>query len=200
MGRESSVDVTQRVPYKEEQTMIEADDMQAREWFIARLNYYRNEDRHECGLIAHRMSWLLTCESFLFTAYAITGNCPDMVFRITFWAVLASIGALLAISLQPSISEAHNIINRWHERERELEDAIQSYPTSTVRTDLMAYSVGRGWQRKENGSIDKQHRRSFWFQRNAQRLFLAIWAATFFITCSCTLLRHFAVGPVPIFG
>lgn len=88
------------------------------EKFLALFNICREEDRHECNLINHRMTWLVTVQSFLIASYSIIAvGAISEYFRIGVTIVLFVIGILSATQLIRAVHAAERVIKDWHSRE-----------------------------------------------------------------------------------
>jgi hypothetical protein len=78
----------------------------------------RNEIRAEHSLIANRLTWYVTSQSFLVTAFAISrgaGFSWHPWFSTTLLPLVALASSLLIF---PSVVGARNTIRLWHEKQR----------------------------------------------------------------------------------
>jgi len=76
------------------------------------LKFYRDEIKQEFNLIAHRLTWYVTCQSFLLTAFAISkGNLPGGRWFPAY--LLPTIAIALSILSFFPIKFAAQAIEKW---------------------------------------------------------------------------------------
>jgi hypothetical protein len=75
----------------------------------------RDEIRSEFGLIANRLSWYVTSQSFLVTAFAISRGIGFNWFS-WFSTLLPALGLISSVMIFPSIVAASKTIDLWHQR------------------------------------------------------------------------------------
>lgn len=125
------------------------------------LKFYREEVKHEFNLIAHRLSWYVTCQSFLLTTFAIAkGNTVDGNWFTGF--LLPSLGAVLSILAFFPIRFAANVIDEWLAKQDTL---------------LIANDDLKGFRIKRPGHI---HWVSMWLPQLLPVVFVVTWVVIFF--------------------
>jgi hypothetical protein len=150
--------------------------------FLSRLRHYREEDRHECNLINARMGWLITGQSFLITAFAITANNSDAWFRMGSTIALFVTAEYFARKLSCALLQAELVIYDWHAKEAELAAEVSRVADVELRTELESYFIGRNWK-KQGEDEDQRHKKSFEFQRRIYWVFLLIWIGLLIVSC-----------------
>src|SRR5437588_7070215 len=78
----------------------------------------RNEIRAEHSLIANRLSWYVTSQSFLVTAFAISRGAGFTWFHWFSTLLLPIIGIVSSALIFPSILGACSTIKLWHDKQR----------------------------------------------------------------------------------
>ncbi len=122
----------------------------------------RDEIRAEHSLIASRLSWYVTSQSFLVTAFAI--SCGNN-FRWFSWfstLLLPSIGFLSSLLIFPSIVAACRTIELWHSKQTRF---FESHAEFKKAFDLKRQS----WV----------HRQSLLFPKLIPLLFGSLWLIIF---------------------
>ncbi|MGE5445145.1 MAG: hypothetical protein ACM3SR_11185 [Ignavibacteriales bacterium] len=76
----------------------------------------RDEIRSEFGLIANRLSWYVTSQSFLVTAFAISRGIGFNWYSWFSTVLLPALGLISSALIFPSIVGASKTINLWHQR------------------------------------------------------------------------------------
>jgi hypothetical protein len=79
----------------------------------------RDESRAEHTLIANRLTWYVTSQSFLVTAFAISQGAGFVWFRWFSTLLIPAIGLLSASLVFPSIVGACETIKLWHAKQRD---------------------------------------------------------------------------------
>lgn len=87
---------------------------------LTKLQYYRAETKHEYSLLGQRVSWSVTCQSFLIIAFASGMGNSNVYFRLGISLILPTLGIITSILIKPSIDGAIAIINKWGAKEYEL--------------------------------------------------------------------------------
>ena len=80
----------------------------------------RQEIRAEHALIANRLTWYVTSQSFLVTAFAISRGNGFIWFRWFSTILLPAVGFVASVVIFPSIVGACKTIRLWHQKQREL--------------------------------------------------------------------------------
>ncbi len=87
---------------------------------LTKLEYYRAETRHEYSLLGQRVSWYVTCQSFLIIAFSSGMGNSNLYFRLGIALILPRLGIITSLLTKPSIDGAIAIINRWGAKEYEV--------------------------------------------------------------------------------
>jgi hypothetical protein len=87
---------------------------------LTKLQYYRAETRHEFSLLGQRVSWYVTCQSFLIIAFSSGMNNQNVYFRLGIGLILPTLSIIKSILIKPSIDGAITIINQWGAKEYEV--------------------------------------------------------------------------------
>lgn len=87
---------------------------------LTKLEYYRAETRHEYSLLGQRVSWYVTCQSFLIIAFSSGMGNSNVYFRLGIALILPTLGMITSILIKPSIDGAIAIINKWGDKEYEV--------------------------------------------------------------------------------
>ena len=157
----------------------------SREDVMRLLTYYREEDRHECGLINHRMTWLVMFQSLGITSYAICSANPNLPLRLVLSLTLAAIGCFSAAKLGDALEQARLVIKDWHDLEGELYEIIKKMPPCPDKEYLCRLNIGRKWAR----GIDERHERSFAFQKELKSMLICVWVI---LACLAILINIIA--------
>ena len=146
-------------PYEEPLIDLTADKQT---WELFR--YFRDEIKHEYTLLTGRVTWYITCQSFLLTVYAISyANSGGRNWFSNFFLPPFSITVtLLALNM---INGATITILMWSDMRRHL---------ITANPRLNSVIITR-WRRPENND-DAIHLRSLWFPKLIPTLFIVAWA------------------------
>jgi hypothetical protein len=133
----------------------------AKAWEL--FQYFRSEIKHEHALLTGRVTWYITCQSFLLTVYAISySNCrgynwfsniflPTFSILLTFLALNMIQGAILTIRM-------------WNEMRKHL-----------IKKNRMLNSIIITRWRYPARAYDAIHHRSLWFPRLVPMLFMVAW-------------------------
>lgn len=116
------------------------------------------EIRSEYSLIANRLSWYVTSQSFLVTAFAISRGSGFTWFHWFSTILLPAIGILASVLIYPSIVGACETIKLWHmkqdafyDRHKGFKDAFELkraawiIPQGVVFPKLMPVLFGLFW-------------------------------------------------------
>ncbi len=87
---------------------------------LTKLEYYRAETRHEYSLLGQRVSWYVTCQSFLIIAFSSGMSNSNVYFRLGVDIILPALGIVTSILIKPSIDGVIAIINKWGSKEYEV--------------------------------------------------------------------------------
>ncbi len=135
---------------------------------IELLNFYRSEIKFESGLIAERVSALLSSQAFLVIAYA--GSVSNATLRpkqgvlLLLPIMLTLLGLVLSVLAWPGIEAAHAVIDRWSARERTLHTRVAAL--SLFRLDSDDAARRELARRSYQGSL---------FSRRAPFVFIIAW-------------------------
>ncbi len=101
---------------------------------LTKLEYYRNETMHEYSLLGQRVSWYVTCQSFLIIAFSFGMGNSNIYFRLGVGLILPTLGIVTSILIKPSIDGAIAIINKWGEKEYEVlqDDKLDDFKIKRV--------------------------------------------------------------------
>jgi hypothetical protein len=83
----------------------------------------------EFDLIGHRMTWLMTSQSFLFAAFAVCVTTPQpRLLLLTKWLqfILSVVGVISALAVDLAIIAAHSVVERLKPVRQKLEKAARS--------------------------------------------------------------------------
>ena len=141
----------------------------AKAWQL--FQYFRGEIKHEYALLTSRLTWYITCQSFLLTTYAISySNCRGYNwFSHIFLPLFAISVTLLALNM---IQGATLTIRMWSEMRKHL---IMKNPT------LNSVIITR-WRHPSKHKYDAIHIRSLWFPRFIPMLFMVAWILIFILS------------------
>lgn len=101
---------------------------------LKKLEYYRAETRHEYSLLGQRVSWYVTCQSFLIIAFSSGMSNPNVYFRLGVALILPILGIVTSVLIKPSIHGAITIINKWGAKEYEVlqDEDLQDFKIKRV--------------------------------------------------------------------
>jgi uncharacterized membrane protein YhdT len=128
--------------------------------------YFREEIQHEHTLLMGRVTWYITCQSFLLTVYGITysnSRGPNWFSNI----LLPILGISVTFLALNMIQGATLTIKMWSEMRVDL---INNYP------ELDPVLITR-WRSNSNGQNHKDaiHVKALWFPRFIPMIFLITW-------------------------
>ncbi len=133
-----------------------------------KLNYYRDEFKHEFNLIGMRSTMLVFCQSFLVVPFAILNTAAE--FRTVLLAeyLIGALGILLALLLAEPINAAHRSLNMWLVKQRELLHRSETLRDLASDRDMIPGII-------QSPNKDKDHFRSLAFSRYAPGTFVVFW-------------------------
>lgn len=129
------------------------------------LQFFRAETRHEHALLLGRVSWYMTCQSFLITVYAVTySNAKHPNWFSNF--ALPALAIIVSILAYYMIDGATQTINMWGD----LRNHLLSASTSISGQGLDPVMISR-W-RTGGSKRDIIHRQSLWFPQFIALVFI----------------------------
>ena len=123
-----------------------------------KLNFYRDEVKHEFSMLTTRMTILVTCQSFLVVPFAILNTAAR------FRSVIA------AVFLVEPLRAGHRALDAWLRKQRQL---IQSHPELeevAIERDLIPGV-------ESDPDLDRDHHRSLAFSKYGPQIFSLFWLA-----------------------
>jgi hypothetical protein len=157
--------------YKQGNKVLEDNSVSGiKKWEL--FQYYRSEIKHEHSLLLGRITWYITCQSFLLTVYVISYSnskhpnwfsnilLPILAIAITFLACLMIEGATKTIEM-------------WRELQFNLIKNNQ---------ELNPILIDRWRSKKEEEKKDDIHFRALWFPRFVTVLFGITWFLIAFLS------------------
>lgn len=159
---------------------------------MEKLQYYRQENRHEWNLLSNRVSSYITSQSFLVTAYAVSmgnqnpkwGNWFTLIFSL----IVSIIGVATSLRARPGINGAVKILKLWHKKQDRLffqnpDEAERDRKCASEDLSMIDFNDGRPMiipkHSKEEAnkveSIDEIHNTSLQFATAAPWLFGISW-------------------------
>jgi hypothetical protein len=145
---------------------------------LKKLEYYRAETKHEFSLLGQRVSWYVTCQSFLIIAFSSGMSNPNVYFRLGIGLILPTLGIITSILIKPSIDGAITIINQWGAKEYEV---LQN-------EDLKDFKIKRAYEKvspkshiKFEQKTDVIKRESLKFAKHIPIVFIYAWVSLFLL-------------------
>lgn len=135
------------------------------------LRFYREEVRHEFGLLAMRSTMLVTCQSFLIVPFAILHTAPSFRRVLVPLFLIEALGLLVAVVLREPINAAHRTIGKWLVMQRALLQQSETLRVLALDRDLLEEAV-------QDPDRDEDHARSLAFSRLAPWAFVGFWVAS----------------------
>jgi hypothetical protein len=86
----------------------------------------RGEIQYEYALMTNRVTWLITAQAFLFTAYAVAlrgNNLKDSLYHPT----IPILGSAISIILYSSIYAAINRVKLWYNQQEKLKSELENW-------------------------------------------------------------------------
>jgi hypothetical protein len=149
---------------------------------LERLQFYRDEIKHEYDLLGQRVSWYVTSQSFLITAYAIAFSREPFPTNWFACYVLPSLAILVSLLSLGAIHGATDTADMWMARRAALVKALDDAGSDELRD----FSIAR-W---EPGHIDRVRRNSLWFPKLIPWLFICAWLTTAVLSSTLPWVRH----------
>jgi hypothetical protein len=137
---------------------------------VERLRFYRDEIRHEFGLLSMRSTMLITCQSFLIVPFAILHTAPDFHWVLPPLAMVATLGFIIAFWLRVPMAAADRTIAKWLVKQRALFESSAALRELALDRDRLAGAA-------RDVTVDAEHERSMMFSRRAPLAFMGFWCA-----------------------
>jgi hypothetical protein len=131
------------------------------------LRFCREEIRHEFALLSVRMTWYVTCQSFLITAFAIFTANNFLKSFPWFNLCIAVLGIVTSYLTLSPIKATHETIAMWLEKQR----AVFSIPQLQEDHSKIHYSIPRNFL---TISADARHQKSLIFSRYNPWIFIFV--------------------------
>lgn len=150
--------------------------------------YFRGEIQHEHTLLLGRVSWYITCQSFLITVYAITysnSRQPNWFSNL----VLPALAIIVSVLAYFMIEGATKTINMWGKLRNEL---IAVSAAAQPGSGLDSVIIER-WRSGANHN-DPIHARALWFPRFITIVFIAFWVSISIVSWKCPWLNPLLAG------
>lgn len=111
---------------------------------LTKLKSYRAETRHEFSLLKQRVSWYVTCQSFLVIAFSSGMSNSNAYFRLGIGFILSTLGIITSILIKPSIDGAITI-EKLNSRILELEEKVEKLKVSRDKDEqnIIKTTIGR---------------------------------------------------------
>lgn len=149
---------------------------------LDKLRFYREEVKHEFGLLAMRSNILVTCQSFLVVPFAILNTVGDFAAALPSICIVAALGIFVALVLVAPIRASHRTIDKWLLKQRRLLKGAQNLSDLALDRDFLdGIDVD---PRK-----DTDHLQSLLFSKLAPWAFLLFWILA--VGCALYRWRHF---------
>src|SRR5208283_3517353 len=84
------------------------------------LEFYRKELMHEFNLLSHRVSWFITCQSFLIAAFTLCATTPAQ--KAHTWLseyIIPFLGVSISCLAMPGIMFAAKMTGTWLDKQRQ---------------------------------------------------------------------------------
>ncbi|MEP2776171.1 MAG: hypothetical protein ABJQ29_15075 [Luteolibacter sp.] len=138
---------------------------------IDRLKFYRNECSFEFGLLSSRVTWFVTCQSFLIVPMAISMGYPTASFNWLAGILLPAVGIVTSLLVAPGLYAARSTADKWLQKQREL------FEQEMGNVEFQRYAIDRDAHRLAG---DRIHLLSLLFSSSIWIVFLVFWLATAF--------------------
>jgi hypothetical protein len=137
---------------------------------IDKLRFYRDEVKHEFGLLAMRSTILVTCQSFLVVPLAILHTAANFRAVLVLVYIVAVLGIFVALVLRRPLNAAHRTIDKWLLKQRVLlKDNEDLADIKIDRDDIPGVD--------EDLNKDRDHIMSLAFSRHGPWVFCVFWIA-----------------------
>ena len=134
---------------------------------LEKLNFFRDEIKHEFGLLGQRLAWYVTCQSFLITSFAISINKSSSLTWFSY--VIIAIGICASILIGPAIWGAHRTIKMYGDKKRDL----------LKNDELIDFRIPRDAFPFADDDI---HKKSMYFSGVIPIVFIVIWLIVFILS------------------
>lgn len=135
------------------------------------LRFCREEIRHEFSLLSVRMTWYVTCQSFLITAFAIFAANNFLKSFPWFNLSIALLGIATSYLTLSPVKATHETITLWLEKQRALFSDQHLEENCSL---LNQFSISRDFLPI---SDDVRHRKSLIFSSYSPWIFIFVWTA-----------------------
>jgi hypothetical protein len=135
-----------------------------------KLRFYRDEVKHEFGLLAMRSTIMVTCQSFLVVPLAILHTAANFRAVLVLVYIIAALGIFVALILRRPLNAAHRTINKWLLKQRALLKDNEELADLKIDRDMIP-GVAEYMER------DRDHVMSLAFSRYGPWAFCAFWIA-----------------------
>ena len=135
-----------------------------------KLNFYRDEVKHEFSMLTTRMTMLVTCQSFLVVPFAILNTAARFRSVIAAVFLVGFLGLATALILVEPLRAGHRALDAWLRKQRQL---IQSHPELeevAIERDLIPGV-------ESDPDLDRDHHRSLAFSKYGPQIFSLFWLA-----------------------
>jgi hypothetical protein len=153
---------------------------------LTKLEYYRTETRHEYGLLGQRVSWYVTCQSFLIIAFASGMSNSNLYFRLGIGLILPGLGIVTSLLTKPSLDGAIAIINLWGAKEYEVLQIFVLQDFKINRTSEKIRSSSRDAIEHQTDVIRQQ---SLKFAKSISIVFIYGWLSLCLLGLAVNLIR-----------
>jgi hypothetical protein len=137
---------------------------------LDKLRFYRDEVKHEFGLLAMRSTILVTCQSFLVVPFAILQTAANFRAVLMLVYIVAALGIFVALILRRPLNAAHRTINKWLLKQRILFKNSEGLRDLMIDRDMIPGV-------DENLKRDRDHVMSLAFSRYGPWAFCLFWIA-----------------------
>ena len=137
---------------------------------LDKLRFYREEVKHEFGLLAMRSTILVTCQSFLVVPFAILQTAAKFRAVLVLVYIIAALGIFVALILRRPLNAAHRTINKWLLKQRVLFKNNEDLRDLMIDRDMIPGV-------DENLKRDRDHIMSLAFSRHGPWAFFVFWIA-----------------------
>ena len=151
---------------------------------LTKLEFYRAETRHEFSLLGQRVSWYVTCQSFLIIAFSSGMSNQNVYFRLGIGLILPTLGIVTSILTKPSIDGAIAIINKWGAKEYEV---LQNEDLKDFKIKRVYEKVSPSFHRNVEQKTDVIKRESLKFAKLVPVVFIYGWICLCFLGVAVNL-------------
>jgi len=133
-----------------------------------KLQFYRDEIKHEFGLLATRSIILVTCQSFLVVPFAILNTVANFRAALPSEYLVAALGLGTTIMLVQPIRMGERTLDMWLQKQRKLLRDSSVLRDLAIERDLRPGA-------ETDGRADWEHRKSLAFSRYGPWAFIVFW-------------------------